>query len=77
MREETLAGFYVNCSLLLADLTKSGISPECFLVKLFRIKYHENPFRGSRIVTCQQKDRHGEPDEHFWKVVATAPGIRT
>jgi hypothetical protein len=36
------------------------------LPKFSNIKFHENPFNGSAVITCGQTDRHGEANIHIF-----------
>ena len=48
-------GVHAKCSLFLADFNETGILSTEFR-KILNIKFHENTFNGSRVVTYGQTD---------------------
>jgi hypothetical protein len=50
-------GLHVKYPLLLSDFHENGIFFTDFL-KIFNIKFHENPSSGNRVAPCGRTDRH-------------------
>jgi hypothetical protein len=48
---EIHVGIGVKCTLLLSDLTKTGMCPQ-ILMDLYDIKFHKNPFNRYLLVFC-------------------------
>jgi hypothetical protein len=64
------AGPHVKCVLLLLDFNETWILSTDFR-KLLVQKFHENPSRGSQIVSCGRADRHGGDDSPILAVFLT------
>ena len=56
-------GLHVKCRLLLLDFNGTGIFWTDFRKM---IKFHENPSRGSQIVTFGRTDGHDEANSRSW-----------
>jgi hypothetical protein len=48
-------GHHVKCPLLLPDFNQY-LNISTILMKLRNVKFDENPFSGSRVVSCVQRD---------------------
>jgi len=57
-------GLHVKRPLLLSDFNENLTFSTDFL-KILNIKLHENPYCGSRVVTCGRTDRHDNATSHF------------
>jgi hypothetical protein len=55
MHSEMYVGLQVKCPLLLLILAEIEIYWK-ILVKRPSVRFHENPFSGSRVITCRQTD---------------------
>jgi hypothetical protein len=56
----------ISCPIL----TKFGVSRQ-FFIKVSNFKLHTNPSIGSRAVTCEKTDRHGEANRRFPQFMRT------
>jgi hypothetical protein len=57
-------GLHVKCPLFLSDFNENGIFSTVFR-KHSNIKFNENPFSASRVVTWGQTDEHDENNTRF------------